>query len=156
MQQLLGDHLPTPDNAFLKELFLQRLPANVRMVLASADPSNELPKLAEMADKIIEVATPPTVAATSTPVSEVQQLREEVSRLAELVAAITAGHRRQRARSRSTGRRPQSPACLDHQTPQTSQPPTPSAGTTKNSATQPRSASNPATGETSEPDTCGD
>ena len=120
MQQLLGDHLPTPDNAFLKELFLQRLPANVRMVLASADPSNELPKLAEMADKIIEVATPPTVAATSTPVSEVQQLREEVSRLAELVAAITAGHRRQRARSRSTGRRPQSPACLDPQTPQTS------------------------------------
>ena len=120
MQQLLGDQLPTPDNAFLKELFLQRLPANVRMVLASADPSNELPKLAEMADKIIEVATPPTVAATSTPVSEVQQLREEVSRLAELVPAITAGHRRQRARSRSTGRRPQSPACLDPQTPQTS------------------------------------
>ena len=38
MQQLLGDHLgPTVDNAFLRELFLQRLPANVRMVLASAD-----------------------------------------------------------------------------------------------------------------------
>ena len=39
MQQLLGDYLrsSTDNNAFLKELFLQRLPAYVRMVLASAD-----------------------------------------------------------------------------------------------------------------------
>ena len=117
MQQLLGDHLPTPDNAFLKELFLQRLPANVRMVLASADPSTALPKLAEMADKIIEVATPPIVAATSTPASEVQQLREEVTRLAELVASIADGQRPQRGRSRSRSRRPPSPARADSQTP---------------------------------------
>ena len=139
MQQLLGDHQPTPDNAFLKELFFQRLPANVRMVLASADPSTALPKLAEMADKIIEVATPPTVAATSTavsevatpptvaatatPVSEMQQLREEVTRLADLVASITAGQRPpQRGRSRSRGRRPQSPARPDPQTSQIADP----------------------------------
>ena len=58
MQQLLGDHLgPTTDNAFLKELFLQRLPSNVRMVLASVD-TTDLAKLADMADKIVEVATP--------------------------------------------------------------------------------------------------
>ena len=37
MQQLLGDHGTTTDNSFLRELFLQRLPSNVRMVLASAD-----------------------------------------------------------------------------------------------------------------------
>ena len=117
MQQLLGDHLPTPDHAFLKELFLQRLPANVRMVLASADPSTDLPKLAEMADKIIEVATPPAVAAVSTPASETQQLREEITRLAELVASIAAGQRPQRGRSRSRSRRPQSPARSDAQTP---------------------------------------
>ena len=112
MQQLLGDHLP-----FLKELFLQRLPANVLMVLASADPSTALPQLAEMADKIIEVATPPIVAATSTPASEVQQLREEVTRLAELVAPIADGQRPQRGRSRSRSRRPPSPARADSQTP---------------------------------------
>ena len=69
MKQLLGDHTPITDDAFLKQLFLQRLPANVQMVLASADPSTDLPKLAEMADKINEVASPPTVAATSRPAS---------------------------------------------------------------------------------------
>ena len=73
MQQLLGDHLgaTAENNAFLKELFLQRLPANVRIVLASADDATDLQKLADMADKIVEVATP-TVADTST---EVQHQR---------------------------------------------------------------------------------
>ena len=47
MQQLLGDHQPTPNNALHKELFFQRLPANVRMVLALADLSTDLPKLAK-------------------------------------------------------------------------------------------------------------
>ena len=64
MQQLLGDKLGTgtDTNSFLRELFLQRLPPNVRMVLASADPSTTLENLADMADKIMEVSTP-TVAA---------------------------------------------------------------------------------------------
>ena len=112
MQQLLGDHLgPTTDNAFLRELFLQRLPANVRMVIASFDSTTELAKIAEMADKIMEVATPPTMAAVDiTPASDdFHQLKTEVSRLAELVATLTQ-HRPQRPRSRSRTRRPQSPA----------------------------------------------
>ena len=41
MQQLLGDKLGSADStSFLRELFLQRLPSNVRIVLASADSSN--------------------------------------------------------------------------------------------------------------------
>ena len=41
LQQLLGDAAgPNPDNTFLRELFLQRLPGHVRMVLAS---SGDLP-----------------------------------------------------------------------------------------------------------------
>ena len=35
MQQLLGEKATNTDAAFMRELFLQRLPPNVRMVLAS-------------------------------------------------------------------------------------------------------------------------
>ena len=69
MQQLLGDKLgsTTDTNSFLRELFLQRLPASVRVVLASADPSTTIDKLAEMADKVMEVAAPtaPNVSVVS-------------------------------------------------------------------------------------------
>ena len=119
MQQLLGDHLgTTPDtNAFLKELFLQRLPANVRIVLASADATTDLSKLA---DKIVEVATP-TVAAVLDPSAEVQQLKAEVSRLADLVASLTHTRPR-RSRSNSRHRRPRSNAPTDSHQPRDPKP----------------------------------
>ena len=110
MQQLLGHHLgPTTD------IFLQRLPANIRMVLASADATTDLPKLADMADKIMEVATPSTVAATSTQpqVSDAQQLKEEITRITELVASLAQQRPRGRSRSRSRNTRQQSPARAD-------------------------------------------
>ena len=56
MQQLLGDR--PPDEAFVHDLFLQKLPSNVRMVLASVRRDTTLTQLAQMADDIIEVATP--------------------------------------------------------------------------------------------------
>jgi hypothetical protein len=104
MQQLLGDKLgPTGDNSFLRELFLQRLPANVRMVLASTDTATSLDKLADLADKVMEVATP-TIAAIQDarpdppPIthqsSEVQQLQEEVARLTARIESLTTRHRR--------------------------------------------------------------
>ena len=49
MQQLMGETVTTTDNAFLRELFLQRLPANVRMVLASTDTGKGLGELAQLA-----------------------------------------------------------------------------------------------------------
>ena len=111
MQQLLGDKLGTSAdaNTFLREPFLQRLPPNVRMVLASTDTSMSLNKLADMADKVMEVATPTVSAITDTRTDtlEVKQLREEVARLADLVASPTT---RSRRRSTSRPRRPQSPA----------------------------------------------
>ena len=75
---------------------MQRLPAIVRMVLASADPATEIDKLAEMADKIMEV-TAPTIAHISDscpkslppPSSEIQQLQDEVARLTTLVQSLT-------------------------------------------------------------------
>ena len=113
MQQLLGDKCGASADAnyFLRELFLQRLPANVRMVLASADSSMDLDKLADMADKVMEVAAP-TVAAVSgahsdyTDDSEIKHLREEVARLADLVSSLTTQSRR---RSSSKPRRTASP-----------------------------------------------
>ena len=59
MQQLLGDRPGLTDTSFLQELILQRLPSNVRMVLASTPDTTSLEKLAEMADKVMEVAAPP-------------------------------------------------------------------------------------------------
>ena len=56
MQQLLGDR-PGIDLSFLNELFLHRLPQNVRMVLASIPVGTTLSTLAEMVDKVMEVAT---------------------------------------------------------------------------------------------------
>ena len=44
------------DSSLLHELFLQRLPANVQMILASAD-TMAIGKLADMADRIMEAAT---------------------------------------------------------------------------------------------------
>ena len=110
MQQLLGDQLGggMDSNTFLRELFLQRLPANVRMVLASTDADMDLNKLAEMADKVMEVVLPTvaTIAATRTDdsSSEVKQLRAEVTRLADLVASLTSHDHSHRGRSRSTSR----------------------------------------------------
>lgn len=83
MQQLLGEQLGANQeaNSFLRELFLQCLPYNVRMVLASTDSTTSLENLADMADKIIEVSTP-TVAALAAPhieESEIKQLRDQVA-----------------------------------------------------------------------------
>ena len=119
MQQLLGEKLGTSTdaNSFLRELFLQRLPPNVRMVLASADPSTTLENLADMADKIMEVSTPSVAAMSTASVdsSEVKQLRDEVSRLADLVASLSQAHHSRRC----TPSRTRPPA----NTPPPSQPP---------------------------------
>ena len=63
MQQLLGDRAGI-DESFMQELFLQRLPGNVRMVVATSASSTPLQNLAELADRVTEVAAP-TVAGLS-------------------------------------------------------------------------------------------
>ena len=90
MQQLLGSRASMIDSTFLRELFLQHLPSNVRMVLASTADTVSIENLAELADKIVEVATP-TVSTiqTSQLTSEVEQLRSEVTRLQTLVKSLS-------------------------------------------------------------------
>ena len=55
LQQLAGN-TPGANGAFLLVLFLQCLPTNVRMVLASTQGDMPINELAQLADKIIEVA----------------------------------------------------------------------------------------------------
>lgn len=111
MQQLLGDKAGALDSAFIRELFLQRLPANVRMVLASTPDTANLEDLAQLADKIAEVAAP-SIAAVSTPqlTEELERLRAEVASLKGIVKSLPqyTSHRRSRSRGRdqSRGRSP--------------------------------------------------
>ena len=46
----MGEHNTTADRAFLRELFLQKPPAQVRIVLASTDESIGEAQLAKLAD----------------------------------------------------------------------------------------------------------
>uniref|UniRef100_A0A1X7V6I0 DUF7041 domain-containing protein n=2 Tax=Amphimedon queenslandica TaxID=400682 RepID=A0A1X7V6I0_AMPQE len=81
--------------AFLKKLFLQRLPSGVRMVLALAKADTPLAELALLADKVMEVSspTPPppinSMTEKSTLATEVAQLREEVACLTHLVKSAS-------------------------------------------------------------------
>jgi len=84
MQQLVGNTPGFADGALLRELFLQRFPATVRMVLASANSSTPLAELAQMVDKIVEVAVP-SFSAFQTPScptpTEFEDLHSEIASL---------------------------------------------------------------------------
>ena len=108
MQQLVGDKPTSANtNSFLRELFLQHLPSNMRMVLASADASMSMENLTDMADKVLEVASPQVPAlqipCPETPSedgpSEVQLLCQEITCLATLVECMST-----RPRSRGSSR----------------------------------------------------
>ena len=90
LQQLAGDTPGLPDGTFLRELFLQRLPANVRMVLASTRDDTPIEDLAQLADKIVEVAVPPHISNVSASVqsSELQQLKSEIASLTKVVQSL--------------------------------------------------------------------
>ena len=85
LQQLAGDTPGLPDDKFLRELFLQRLPSNVRMVLASTRDDTDIEDLAQLADKIVEVALPPSVSNVSVQSSELELLRTELATVTKVV-----------------------------------------------------------------------
>ena len=102
MQQLLGDRAGVTDGTFLRELFLQRLPTNVCMVLASTKATTSLEELAELADKVAEVATPSVAAVGSSHLaSEVEHLRAELTQLQTSIKALTRQTRGSTPRQRS-------------------------------------------------------
>ena len=118
MQQLLGEKAGAIDESLLRELFLQRLPTNVRMVLASTGSTVRLEDLAQLADRITEVAVP-SVSAMSTPqlTTEMDQIRSDIASLRKLVQSLASRSRRT-SRSRSpTPIDPRAPSdlCWYHQ-----------------------------------------
>ena len=99
MRQLLRDGATAAEGPLLRELFLQRLPSNVRMVLAS---SIEDKSLEESADKIIDVA-PPNVSAITPPTPDTVEAL--VKRMEELVSTLSTRSRSPRLRLPSPRRR---------------------------------------------------
>ncbi|KAG0437022.1 hypothetical protein HPB47_017642 [Ixodes persulcatus] len=110
MQQLLGSTAAGLDSLLLREIFLQRLPSNVRMVLTSTG-EKDLSKLAERADALMAVATPSvaTVQAEPAQPDQLHELRAEISRLANTVAALRAAS----VRTTRSSRRIRAPVRLD-------------------------------------------
>lgn len=124
MQQLLGDRPGMTDESFLRELFLQRLPPNVSMVLASTPDGTGLEQLADLADKVMEVARPTPgsnrmVAGVTTPpappaappslAAEIEHLRQEVSRLQASVKQLARSRSSSHSTTRSSRRQPTPP-----------------------------------------------
>ena len=87
MQQLLGDKATGLDPSFIHELFLQRLPTNVRLILASTAKAISLQELATLADKVMEVATPTvaTVSPSDSLVAEISELKAEITQVKQLL-----------------------------------------------------------------------
>jgi len=124
LQQLAGDAVRT-DGAFLRELFLQRLPSNVRMVLAAANDTVPISELANLADRIMEVATPSLPTTVSPNISAVgpsshsfnlDKLRAEITSLKEEVKSLRRSTRERSPRRRSPSPIPDSSdMCWYHQ-----------------------------------------
>ncbi|KAJ8709456.1 hypothetical protein PYW08_009460 [Mythimna loreyi] len=101
---------PTLQNeTILRQLWLRRLPQTVQAILA-AQADLPLSKVAELADRILEVAPtqsfPPAICSTSTPMSTDAALLAITRRLDELTLHVAAldGGRSSRSRDRSYSR----------------------------------------------------
>ena len=142
MQQLLGDKTLEP--TIMKQLFLQRLPTNIQLILAPNKDTMDIASLAKLADNILEVApthtTLPALAtvvpqpqpSTSAQSTELSELRELVSQLTTTINTFsrkftpsrTSHDSRCRSRSPSpipahrndstTSQHPRSPVCWYH------------------------------------------
>ncbi|XP_011402733.1 PREDICTED: uncharacterized protein LOC105312074 [Amphimedon queenslandica] len=111
-QQLLGGKAASFNQSFLRQLFLQRLPPNVCMVLASTKDDEDLESLASLADKVVEVASRAVNAVQTTELStEVEQLRSDIATLKKLVTSLS-----DLRHPRSFRRRTPSPAPPDRPT----------------------------------------
>lgn len=82
MKQLIGTNAGLVSDDLLKQLFVQRMPTQAQVVLASSD-NLTLDKMAEMADKIVEVVSPQISAIQGN--DQVADLRKEIEELKTLI-----------------------------------------------------------------------
>ena len=102
MRQLLGSTII--DDGILKSLFLKRLPSPVRVVVAAAP--GTLEEVAELADRVSDIASPSINATISAPTSsatptEHQLLIQQISELQQKVEKLSASGHGGRSRSRN-------------------------------------------------------
>ena len=116
MQQLVGD--ATLGDTILQQMFLQRLPSNVQLVLAGISNEVTLDKQAELADRMMEAQVPAIAASSSStsPTSgnfteQINSLHGAIADLQKQLHAVQIGQQRhssqrrhQRNRSRSSSR----------------------------------------------------
>lgn len=116
LQQLQGN--TQVESAVLQELFLQRLPSHVRMVLASTTDLS-LERQALLADNLVEISQASTIShlrtsdtdhAVPDTIAELRELRAEINAIRkDLATSSSSGSsgtfRRQRSRSQSPFRR---------------------------------------------------
>lgn len=136
----LGDRKPTQflrhlkslagktftDDKIIRELWLQRLPKNVQAIL-TAQGDLTLDKVAELADKILEVNPVSVHAISPVPASacpDLAAITAQIQELSRQVAALTTSHSNSRQRSSSRSKKPRSrsasqvvrqPLCWYHQ-----------------------------------------
>ena len=105
IKQLLHDKLGMSDDAIspLNELFLQRLPPYVQIVLTFADATMDLYKLVDIADSVMDIAMPSISAISDTPtdVLSIKQLLEEVMLYTDLFDYLPVTRSRHGSSSRS-------------------------------------------------------
>ncbi|KAH8021075.1 hypothetical protein HPB51_012359 [Rhipicephalus microplus] len=115
MRQLLGVHARQDGQLpLLRELFLQRLPQSVRVVLAGSNETS-LDRLAQLADRITEYSTPtfaPIAAArTHEQPDRLSRLEEKLQHLTETMQKLVlsgAPQQDEQRRNRSPSRHPSS------------------------------------------------
>eukprot|EP00794_Sanderia_malayensis_P010668 gene10668-biopygen8517 len=89
MYQLLGGNWLKEQ--IFRQLFLQRLPTNAQLILASSPDTVSLDQLAALADKILEVAAPqPSVSPISAPAMPHKIVTSQLSELEGKINQITA------------------------------------------------------------------
>ncbi|KAJ0169230.1 hypothetical protein K1T71_002833 [Dendrolimus kikuchii] len=99
LQALAGQSLP---ESFMATLWSSRLPVNIQTAIAS-QPNLPLESVADLADRVHEIAPPSPMVASTSSSSEISELTRQMAELSRQVASLQS-QVRSRSRSRSSER----------------------------------------------------